>query len=88
MYNIEVECFVDSEEFNIIEVLLVVSVDGIDEIESSVLIEIFDGDECIEKKVFKEWYIGRVENGSVSKMYVSRVIKMLFLCEFIFCNCL
>ena len=83
MHNIEVECSVDSEEPNTTEALPVASVDGTDEIESSVFIETFDGDECIEKKASKEWYIGRVENGSVSKMHVSRAIKMLLPREFI-----
>ena len=53
LHDIEVECSVDNEEPNTTEALPVVSVDGTDNIESSVFIETVDGDECIEKKGIK-----------------------------------
>ena len=55
LHNIEVECSVDNEEPNTTEALPVASVDGTDEIDSSVLIETVDGDECIEREASKEW---------------------------------
>ncbi len=87
--TIEEECSVDNEEHKKCEALPVESGDGNDEqsnvkIERSELFEtVDDDDECIDKKASKEWYISRVERDCVTKVHVSRAIKMLLPREFI-----
>lgn len=55
--------------------------------ENRVLFENVDGDEFIGKAESKKWHISGTGKGRASYLHMSRPIKMLLPCEFIFRNC-